>query len=196
MKGFIKDKKFHPISDYTKVRKSKDQLIKNQGVVIRKARDNNAEILRNELTTFNRQFPVKVEYGDAGGQSKGLKFEGTHSFIVASMTRSEAIDCLIFTRRFIDSLPNERKKRDEKLQPFVRQRIAENLAELDITLRDLREESRLKKLRGQPTGEVDSEIRIIGASRNSILSLLEQVPESLHKEIITKSEKERQEFLL
>jgi len=196
MKGYTKDHKFIPMTDYKKVtRKSRDQKIKTHGVVIRKQRENNAEILRSELRSFNRQFPVHVEYGDDGSNRRGLVFEGTHSFIAGAMTRSEAIDCLIFCRRFIDSLPNERRKRDEALQPFVKNRVAENLAELDITLKDLREESRMKKLRGQPTGQVDSEIRLLGASRNSILTLLEQVPESLHKEITLKAEKERQEFL-
>lgn len=122
-----KNKKFHPLTQTNGVRKSRVQSQKTEGVkIVRKARDNNAEILRNQLKTFNRQFPVKIEYGDAGGKLKGLKFEGTHSFIAGSMTRSEAITCLEFTETFIDALPTDRKARDmfdedEEQEPIVAQ---------------------------------------------------------------------------
>ncbi len=145
VKGF-KDAKdnFHPITQSKGVRSRRDTSQKTQGVVIRKQRDNNAEILRNTLVTFNRQFPVKVEYGDAGGKSQGLKFEGTHSFIAGKMTRSEAIDCLDFTRRFIDELPNERKKRidsKEMLSPT---------GEVKVHLEKHSEGIRLKRTTGFP----------------------------------------------
>lgn len=39
MKGFTKDGKFHPITDYKGVRKSRDQSTKTEGVKIRKDRD-------------------------------------------------------------------------------------------------------------------------------------------------------------
>ncbi len=39
MKGFTRDKKFIPMTDYKKVRKSRDPEAKTQGVVIRKARE-------------------------------------------------------------------------------------------------------------------------------------------------------------
>jgi len=38
MKGFMKDQKFHPMTQYKKVRKSRDPEAKTQGVVIRKQR--------------------------------------------------------------------------------------------------------------------------------------------------------------
>jgi len=111
MKGFTRDKKFVPMTDYKKVtRKSRDT--KTKGVVIRKQRDNNAEILRNELTAFNRQFPVHVQYGDDGSRSHGLVFEDSpHTFIAGAMTRTEAINCLNFCTRFINRLPHDRRKK-------------------------------------------------------------------------------------
>ena len=113
LKGF-KDskKKFHPIRESNGVRKPLDQSVKMEGVKIRKARDNNAEILRNRLRTFNRRFPVELEYGDAGGKLKGLKVAGTHSFLVGSMTRSEAIMCLEFADKILDMQSDGRMARD------------------------------------------------------------------------------------
>jgi hypothetical protein len=97
--------KFHPISQSRGVRGTRDTSQKIEGVVIRKARDNNAEILRSRLASFNRQFPVKtIEYGDAGGKSKGLKFSGTHSFIAGVMTRDEAIKTLEFFTTYFNAL--------------------------------------------------------------------------------------------
>ena len=140
MKGFKdKKKKFHPINDKKGVRKRRidqkpldyrdPELVKHAGIPItdtmlktgrRFARDNNAEILRNRLRTFNRKPPINLEYGDAGGKSKGLKLEGTHSFIAGPMTRSEAITCLEFCESFMNMLSDGRKKFDTvQLKPIL-----------------------------------------------------------------------------
>ncbi len=44
MKGFTKDGKFHPITDYKGVRKSRDQSTKTKGVKFRKARDSTRKL--------------------------------------------------------------------------------------------------------------------------------------------------------
>ena len=131
MKGFTRDNKFIPMTDYKKVtRKSRDPETK--GIKIqRKSRDNNAEILRNNIISFNRQFPVKITYGSDGSGSQGLKYEGTHSFIAGVMTRAEAIKTLQFTERFIDRLPDQSvNEKNQKTLDMVDNNLNEVLKEL------------------------------------------------------------------
>jgi len=81
----------------------------------------------------------------------------------------------------------ERKARDEELQPFVKKNIAENLAEVNLFIRDLREEKAMRMREGKSVGIINTDLRLIGGARSSILSLLEQVPEPLHREIVMES---------
>lgn len=195
MKGYKDEKgKFHPIKQTKGVRKSRDQKEKTIGLRIRKARENFAELLRNNLQSFNDHHSLKLEYGTDGGTSKGLKFAGTNSFIVGAMTREQALDCVMVLNRYLNEI-GVRKKRGDELQPFVKKNIAETLTDLDLSLRDLREESRRKKSMNKPTGQIESEIMILGGARNAIFSLLEQVPESLHKEIVRQAEIDRREMM-
>ncbi len=67
MKGFTKDGKFHPITEYKGVRKSRDQSTKEQGVKIRKAREvKNWKQLDNYDPKFMR-FMNRVDKTSAGG---------------------------------------------------------------------------------------------------------------------------------
>jgi len=196
VRGFKDDKgTFHPVGQSKGVRSRRDTSQKTHGVKIRKARENFAELLRNNLESFNRNHTVQLEYGSQGGASKGLMFKGTNSFIVGKMTREQALDAVMVLDRYIDKAGGTRRRRDDSLQPFVKTRIAENITDLELSLKDLREESRMKQRLGKPTGQIDSEIKLLGGARNSILSLLEQVPEPLHKEIVEKADKDRQEML-
>ena len=188
MKGHMEDGKFHPHTDYKKgTRKSRDQTVKTQGVIIeRKAREpTDTSILNDLVNDFNRKGLTKIEYGNIGGQARGLKKEGSGSFIAESMSKKEAINCLRFTIWIMDrKMESNRLKRDEPLPPFVKKEIIENLADLDLMLKGLRDERRDRNLGGdKATGELTSQIRLIGGARNSILSLLDQVPEPLHREI-------------
>ena len=53
-----------------------------------------AEVLKNNLNTFNRTHKIKLEYGNDGSNSEGLKFLGTNSFIAGKMSKSQAIDTI------------------------------------------------------------------------------------------------------
>ena len=56
MKGFTRDGKFHPITDYKGVRKSRDQSSKTKGIVIRKNRNQD----RIYAESYNRGQNIKV----------------------------------------------------------------------------------------------------------------------------------------
>jgi len=186
----MEDGKFHPHTQAKGTRKSRDQKAKTQGVIIeRKARENFSELLRNNLRTFNENYSPPLEYGDVGGKSKGLKIKGQMRFLVGKMTREEALDCVLLLQRYLDNpqsgkIINPRLKRGEPLQPFVKKNVAKSLAEINLFLKDLREEKSKRMREGKPTGIINTDLRLIGGARNSILTLLEQVPEQLHKEIV------------
>jgi len=159
VKGFTKDHKFIPMTDYKKVtRKSRDQKEKTQGVRMKKtnvssikaggrcfcgrtsvkgglcpscrdsgvffekqqieqaqrnpknvgsmqrnARDaTDTSILNDLVNDFNRKSSTKIEYGNIGGQAKGLKLVGAGRFIAEAMTKKEASNCLRFTMWIMD----------------------------------------------------------------------------------------------
>jgi hypothetical protein len=60
MKGFTKDKKFIPMTDYKKVRKSRDPKSKTKGVVIRKARQVSVNQLENEWFKLPESDKIKL----------------------------------------------------------------------------------------------------------------------------------------
>ena len=88
-----------------------------------------------------------------------------------------------------------RKARDEPLQPFVKKNVAENLAELNLFLKDLREEKSMRMREGKSIGIINTDLRLIGGARNSILTLLQQVPEPLHREIVEDSVRIEKEMI-
>ena len=196
MKGF-KDKsgKFRPTENNNGVRKSRDQTLKIQGVRLERDRDDYPLILESNLETFNRNHSIQLEYGDAGGQSKGLKFKGTNSFIVGKMTKSQAIDTVQLLDRYLSKAGAPRLKREDHLPESIKNKISSNLVDLEIMTRDLREQSRVKHALGEPTGQVDSELNLIAGARNNIFSLLEQINESDHKMIIEGYDQELKEYL-
>ena len=105
MKGFTKDHKFIPMTDYKKVtRKSRDPEVKSQGIKIeRKVRDaTDTSILNDLINDFNRKSSTQIEYGSIGGQAKGLKLVGKMRFIADAMTKKEASNCLRFTMWIMD----------------------------------------------------------------------------------------------
>ena len=92
-------------------------------------------------------------------------------------------------------LKRERKARDQELQPFVKKNIAENLAEINLFLRDLREEKAMRMREGKPIGIINTDLRLVGGARSSILSLLEQVPEPLHRQIAEDTDRIQREMV-
>ncbi len=191
MKGF-KDSsgKFHPIKDYKGVRKSRDQSSKTQGV---------------KYDGLGRRLPVKLgKIGDIVKVSKGSGIDSgkvgkiigrkpaqdfpqsATDWYQVRIIKPENMKGVIIQspRDRLEKIEGIRKARDEPLPPFVKKEIIENLADLDLMLKGLRDERRDRNLGGdKATGELSSQIRLIGGARNSILSLLDQVPEPLHREI-------------
>ena len=105
MKGFTRDKKFVPMTDYNKVtRKSRDPKVKTQGIKIeRKSRESiDTKNLNQLLDEINRKSSEEIEYGNIGGSARGLKKKGAGRFIAESMTKKEAINCLMFTNWIMD----------------------------------------------------------------------------------------------
>jgi len=87
------------------------------------------------------------------------------------------------------------KAKQSGLKSFQIKDISENLAELDFDLKELREQLRNKKLSGdKATGELSSQVRLVGGARLSILSLVDTLPEKEHKKIIEDSIKIRKDF--
>jgi len=71
------------------------------------------------------------------------------------------------------------------LKSFQMKNISENLAELDLELRDIREAISLKQRKGdKATGELKSQQKVVGQARNSILNLVETLPPEEHKKIV------------
>lgn len=62
------------------------------------------EILNNNLRTFNDNHKVKLVYAYDGSNTKGLMFEGTNTFIVGKMTKSQAIDTISFLSLYLNRL--------------------------------------------------------------------------------------------
>jgi len=77
---------------------------KNIGAMERNARENFADLLRNNLESFNRNHSPQLEYGDDGGTSKGLKYKGTNSFILGKMTREQALDTVIILDKYLNRI--------------------------------------------------------------------------------------------
>ena len=61
MKGYTKDGKFHPINPYNKVRKSRDQKVKQQGIIIRKQRNQLKVISNLPSTRLDDYTPKQLE---------------------------------------------------------------------------------------------------------------------------------------
>jgi len=94
MKGFTKNKKFIPMTDYKKVtRKSRDK----KSIGVRLARESNdSSELKEQIQQFNGKSSIKIEFGIDKFQKRGLKVKG-QEFLIKKMTEKEAINCLKFT---------------------------------------------------------------------------------------------------
>lgn len=116
MKGHMQDGKFHPHIEYKGVRKSRDQQVKTIGVRMARG-DNNAEILKNRLITFNNFHKPEVEYGTfGGGMGKALIIKDTQTPLSPNgITKSEAIDYLSAIDDYIDNLKETVDGTNEKI---------------------------------------------------------------------------------
>jgi len=113
----MQDGKFHPHSEYKKgTRKSRDQKAKTIGVRMARG-DNNAEILKNRLITFNNFHKPEVEYGTfGGGMGKALIIKDTQTPLSPNgITKSEAIDYLSAIDDYIDNLKETVDGTNEKI---------------------------------------------------------------------------------
>jgi len=81
------------------------------------------------------------------------------------------------------------------LQPFVMKRIGENIGELDLELKDIRNLLSEKLRRGdKAVGGLRSQQRTVGQSRNSIVSLVETLPANEQIKIGQISDAYKKEF--
>ncbi len=205
MKGHMQDGKFHPHTDYKKgTRKSRDQKEKTKGVKVRKQRlvaegKDTKKHISTRLILAIDNLSRTLDRGRGG--LKGTKYNGSMDYWHELRYRADDVSELIqeenIENEMVTSVPQdvidelrlkrdstERKARDEPLQPFVKKNVAENLADLNLFLKDLREEKLKRQIEGKPIGIINSELRLIGGARQSIFTLLEQVPEPLHREIV------------
>ncbi len=118
MKGFTKNKKFIPMTDYKKVaRKARDT--KTKGVVIRKSSDRDtfpdAILLKNNLESFNRNHSPQIEWTDVGGKNKFLVVKGTQKKISSRpVSRLGAIELLDAINTYLlHQETGTRRKKDE-----------------------------------------------------------------------------------
>jgi len=191
MKGFTKNKKFHPIRKSRSTGKTRRRINvgdnPEQVANLNKFIDKGGEGLRGTLVARTKDGKRGIILAQNSAFAKGGASWGKLYEVVEKNKNEYPV-----VKKQVKNIPDTkdweilstRKKRDEQLQPFVKKDIIENLADLDLMLRGLRTERRERELGGdKATGELTSQIRLIGGARLSILALLDQVPEPLHREI-------------